>query len=379
MKKALTILYHYFKKLDKLLFIAGLISSALSVVLIYSIYKNGVSSSVYSSTYKTQIIAAALGVICAVILSLIDYNKLAKYWYVFAALGIGLVLLTFTPLGSVREGTAADDKAWLYFAGTSVQPSEFLKIAFILSFSYHVSKVHDKINKPLNLLLLGIHGAIPIGLVSLQGDQGTAIVFAVIFAFILFVGGISWKLIAAAALASPIMAVIAWNFILLDHHKERIMVIFNPDLDPLGAGLQQRQGKIALGSGQLFGKGLFGGDYSYVVEVQNDFIFSYIGQALGFIGCLAVCTVLAFILIKLIINAINAKDDLGKYICVGVFAMIFIHSFLNIGMVLCVMPVIGIPLPFLSAGGSSVLSMYLAIGLALSVYAHSERKNPIFY
>lgn len=379
MKKAMTVVWHYLKKMDKLLLLAALACSGLSVMLLYSIYANKASSFVYSSTYKTQIIATGLGVVCALILSMIDYNRLARLWYLYAPAGILITLLTFTPLGVMREGTAADDRAWLDLGVTTIQPSEFLKIAFILSFSYHLTKVKDKINQPTNLLLLCLHGAIPIGIIALQGDGGTAIVFGVIFIMMFFIAGISWKYILAVVLASPIMGILGWNFILTDNQRDRFLITFNPEMDPLGLGHQQIQGKIALGSGQLYGKGLFGGDYMYVSEMHNDFIFSYLGQVFGFIGCIALCGGLIFIAIKILYNGIIAKDNVGKYICTGVFAMFFTHSVLNIGMVLGVMPVIGVPLPLISAGGSSVLSMYLAFGLVFSVYQHNERNKSIFY
>lgn len=379
MQKVMTVIWHYLKKMDKLLVLAVLACSGLSVVLLYSIYANKASSFVYPSTYKTQFVATGLGLICALVLSMIDYNRLAKLWYIYAPAGVFLVLLTFTPLGMMREGTTADDRAWLNIGVTSIQPSEFLKIAFIVSFSYHLSKVKDKINEPLNLLLLCLHGAIPIGLIALQGDGGTAIVFGVIFVMMFFIAGLSWKYILALVLASPLIGILGWNFILTDNQRDRVLITFNPEMDPLGLGHQQIQGKIALGSGQLYGKGLFGGDYMYVSEMHNDFIFSYLGQVLGFIGCIALCGVIIFIAIKILYDGIIAKDNIGKYICTGVFAMFFTHVVLNIGMVLGVMPVIGVPLPLISAGGSSVLSMYLAFGLVFSVYHHNERNKSIFY
>lgn len=379
MKKVMTVIWHFIKKMDKLLLLAILVCSGLSVVLLYSIYANKASSFVYPSTYKTQVIATGLGLICALVLSMIDYNRLAKLWYIYAPVGVFLVLLTFTPLGMMREGTAADDRAWLNLGVTAIQPSEFLKIAFIVSFSYHLSKVKDKINQPLNLMFLCLHGIVPIGLIALQGDGGTAIVFGVIFVMMFFIAGISWKYILAVVLASPLLGILGWNFILTDNQRDRFLITFNPEMDPLGLGHQQIQGKIALGSGQLYGKGLLGGDYMYVSEMHNDFIFSYLGQVFGFIGCIALCGIIIFIAIKILYNGIVAKDNIGKYICTGVFAMFFTHAVLNIGMVLGVLPVIGVPLPLISAGGSSVLSMYLAFGLVFSVYQHNERNKSIFY
>lgn len=378
LKIMLKLFWRFFRKLDKQLFICVLACSALSVVILYSIVENDVATNVSSSLYKTQLIAAVMGAGCAMFLSLIDYNKLAKLWFLYAPISLAMVLLTFTGLGIQREG--ADDKAWLNLFGiTTIQPSEILKIAFILTFAYHIYKTQDKLNSPLNICFLLLHGGIPIILISMQGDQGTALIFAAIFITMLFVGGISLKYIISALLITPIGAILAWNFLLQPHHKKRIQILFNPAMDPLGVGNQQRQGKIALGSGQLYGKGLFGGDYSYVSEVQNDFIFSYVGQTLGFVGCVVLCAVLCYICLRLISNSSMAKDKLGKLICVGVFALIFTHSVMNIGMVLGVMPVIGVPLPFVSGGGTAMLSMYVAIGLAFSVYAHSGKNAGIFY
>lgn len=377
MKRLFKIIWKYYKKIDKLLLLAVTACACLGVVLIYSIYENKVSRYVYPATYKTQAIAIFLGIFVCVFISLIDYKNLAKLWYLYVPPALFMVLLTFTGLGKQRAG--ADDKAWLDIGITTLQPSEFLKLAFILSFAYHISKVHDKVNQPTHLMLLCFHGCIPIGLIALQGDYGTALVFTSIFVTMLFVGGLSWKYVLSALLASPLLGLLAWNFILQPNHKKRILIIFKPESDRLGTGFQQYQGKIALGSGQLFGKGLFGGDYSYVSEVQNDFIFSYLGQTLGFVGCLVLCGIISFICLKLIKNSLSAKDKLGQLISIGVFSLLFTHAFLNIGMVLGVMPVIGVPLPFVSAGGTAVLSMYIAIGLAMSVYSHSEKKNTIFY
>ena len=378
MKKVMKLVWAYFKKLDKFLLCAVLSCSVLSILLLYSIYLSQVSNSVYPSTYQTQIIASGLGLICAIILSLIDYSKLVKMWYLYAPVALIMVALTFTGLGMKREGTSADDQAWLDLGFTSIQPSEFLKIAFILTFAYHCSKVKDKVNQPVVLGLLCLHAAVPIGLVSLQGDQGTAIVFAFIFFAMLFSAGLSWKYVASAILALPVFSVLAWNFLLQGHHKNRIMIMFNPEADPLGDGFQQLTGKVSLGSGQLLGKGLFGGEYCNVAEIHNDFIFSWIGQTLGFVGCAIFMAVLMFIMLKLVYNSFLANDFTGQLICIGVFAMIFIHTVLNVGMVLLLMPVIGVPLPFVSAGGTSVVAMYLAVGLALSVYSQNKKFNSLF-
>jgi rod shape determining protein RodA len=288
-----------------------------------------------------------------------------------------LVGLTFTSLGYGRG--EADDIAWLDLGIVSIQPSEILKIAFLLSFSMHLSKVGSEINNFGHFLLLCIHGLIPIGIVAIQGDYGTAIVFGFMFAFMMLFGGLSVKYILPILASVPVVVYFLWTYVLGTTHKERIMVLFNPGSDPLGIEYQQNLGKLSLAEGGLFGKGLFKDEYTFVPEMHNDFIFAFVGQALGYVGCVVVLLVFTLICIKLLVNAMHAKDMLGKSICIGTFAMIFIHCIMNIGMVLGVMPVIGVPLPFMSAGGTAMLSMFVAIGLVLSTHSHKEKRKRMFY
>lgn len=363
--------------LDKLLLLAVTLLSGLSVVLLYSIYQNGISDKVQASNYQTQLAALLIGLVCCLILTSIDYHKLVKLWFIYVPISLGLVFLTFTSLGYGRAG--ADDVAWLDLGFISIQPSEFLKLSFLLTFSYHLSKDEEHMNKPLHMLLICLHAAVPIALVAMQGDYGTAIVFCAMFAAMLFSCGIAVWYLLAALVAVPIGCWALWNFVLGSSHKRRIEVLIHPGTDPLGIEYQQDLGLKALGSGQLFGKGLFGGDYVAVPEVQNDFIFSYIGQVFGFVGAIAVLVILCFLCLKILGNCGRAKDKLGRLICIGGFAVLFSHCFLNIGMVLKVMPVIGVPLPFLSAGGTAMLSMYLMIGLVMSTYVHNEKQYRVFY
>lgn len=377
MKNVMAYISKFYKRLDKKLLIPVMACSFFSVFLLYSIYKNQILESVGASYYKTQLIAVLLGLGIALIISMIDYHIIAKLWFIYAPVCIILVLLTFTSLGLQREG--ADDKAWLNLGFTTIQPSEFLKLTFIMTFSYHLSKVQEIMNKPLQVLLLCLHGAIPIMLIVLQGDHGTALVFCVMFVAMIFAAGLSWKYIVAALVISPVAVYVLWTRILSSVQKKRIEILFHPGSDPQGMEWQQNLGKAALGSGQLLGKGFFGKDYVAVPEMHNDFIFAYVGQTTGFLGCMILVAVLAFICIKLISDSRAVKDQLGKLICVGTFAIIFTHCFMNIGMVLVVMPVIGIPLPFLSGGGTAMLSMYAAIGLVMSTYAYKEKKHHVFY
>ena len=256
-----------------------------------------------------------------------------------------------------------------------------MKIAFILTFSYHLSKDEEDMNKPLHMLLLLLHGGIPIGIVGLQGDYGTAIVFAAIFGFMLISAKISWKYLAIAPFAIAGVVAVMWFNFLSQFHKERILILFHPGTDPENIEYQQDLGLAAIKSGGVFGKGLFANsdEYIYVPELHNDFIFAHVGQVFGFIGSLGVLIVLAYICLKVFADSRITRDRLGRFICMGAFGLFFTHCLMNIGMVLKVAPVIGVPLPFLSGGGTAMLSMYVVIGLVLSTYSHRAVTYNVFY
>ncbi len=373
----------YIKRIDKLLICLVLACVLLGALLLYSLYVNSqdqliTNATINMRTVRIQLIAAGLGLGAAMVIAVIDYRWFTKLWWLYVPAALGLTLLTFTSLGtSGLEG--ADDTAWIDLGFMTVQPSEFLKLAFILSFAFHCHKVKDIINNPLVVLSLILHAAVPTGIVMLQGDDGTAIVFVMIFVAILFASGISWKYILGASIAAPIALILMWNFYLQPVHKNRILAIIDPETYGTTDMLYQTEHSlIALGSGQLSGKGLFGGDYSYVPICHSDYIFSYAGQTLGFIGCFAIVVLLLAVLVKILLNGVFACDSLGRNICVGVFSYLLTHCIINIGMVMGVTPVIGIPLPFFSQGGSAILAATVSIGLVLSVYYHSPKFDSIF-
>ena len=378
MKKFIEIASQYFKRLDKFLFIAVSLLGAFGVVMLYSIVKNGTATiDIGARIYKIQAAALAAGMFVSLVIAALDYHKAVRLWVIYVPVCIALVLLTFTDMGMTVESTG--DRAWLNLGFITLQPAELLKIAFICTFSMHLSKAGEDINNFLNVILLVLHAAVPTGLVLMQGDDGTAFVFACIAAFMLFSAGISWKYILPCLIAAPVGVYLLWNYFMKTHQKMRFMVLFDDTLDPMGYGYQQYYAKVALGSGRIFGKGLFSEDFVTVPVAQNDFIFAYIGQAFGFIGCMAVIVLLTFVFMKIFADSRAARDSLGKYICMGIFSWIFLHCVLNIGMVLGVMPVIGVPLPFLSQGGSSLVSLFVGIGLVMSTYSHSEKKYHVFY
>ena len=377
MKNFLNKLSAFLRMSDLILIAAVVALSAVSCMMLYSIASNELIGRCDMSTVHTQIIASVLGLGVVVVLSLLDYNKFARLWMLYAPVALVLVLLTFTGLGYRREG--ADDRNWLAFGTFYLQPSELLKLAFILTFSLHLSRDEEHMNELSHMALLCLHGLVPIGLVAFQGDYGTAIIFAMIFLTEILSAKIALRYIIAGLIAIPTACLIAWNFLLQDTHKNRILVLIHPGTDPENLEYQQDMGLSALANGGTFGKGLLGEDYVIVPEMHNDFIYAYVGQVWGIIGTLAVLVLLVFICLKVLTDSIGSKNLLGKFICIGTFAMLFAHGFMNIGMVLKVMPVIGIPLPFMSAGGTAVLSMYTAIGIVNSTRCHNIRKYRINY
>lgn len=332
------------------------------------------SGATFGRDVQIQLIALILGLVTAIVLSLIDYRTLARFWPVLTVLGVGLVVLTFF-IGIQREG--ADDRAWIALPGNfaTIQPTEFYKIAFIVTFAKHLDAVHENINSWKTFGLLIAHACFPLLLIHLQGDDGTALVFFATALIMIFASGIKLRYIGALAGVGVVSIPIAWFFVLSDMQRTRILDVLLPSQGTQNSTYQAWQGRVAIGSGQLFGRGLFNGPRTQgklIPEVRNDFIFAGIGEELGFVGCILVIFLLFAICIRCLLIARRASDPLGSSICIGVFSILFIHTFINIGMCLSITPVIGIPLPFFSSGGSSMLSVMLLMGLLQSVYLHNR-------
>ena len=327
---------------------------------------------------QSQIIAVIIGVAAALVLANINYRSLASKWKFYVPAAYLLMLSTFVFGVATAERESA--RRWLIIPGInmSVQPSEFLKLAFILSFAYHVYKTQENFNHPLNILLLCAHAMVPVALIQYQGDSGTALMCILIFLTMIFMAGIKPIYMVLAGITVPAAVPIVWSFLLSEWQKRRIQAVLWPtNADYEGTYYQQSRAALAISSGKLTGNGVFNDAYShvYVPEIHNDFIFAFVGDCLGFLGCVAVIIAIALMCVKILYNCGVANDKQGQLICAGVFAMIFFQSAINIFMCLSLMPVIGNSLPFISSGGSSVLANYLGIGLVLSVFKHTKRRK----
>ena len=365
MSKSKFKLKKYLKSTDRVLISLCAITSIYSCILLFSL---GINDKIAMSVFSKQAIFSALGLIIAIVVSKLDYEFMAKMWKLHMPVALTLTLLTFTSLG-VQRAEYIDDRAWLYvpFIGT-FQPSELLKLSFILTFSFHLSLVSKSINKLKTLIPLCIHGAIPVLLIHLQGDDGTAMIFAIIFALMIFKAGLSYKYILSAVGAVAVLAPLMWMFVLSEHQKSRFLAVYSPQNSSKSILWQQYIGKIAIGSGGIAGKGFTSDTFQPVPEEHNDFIFSFLGESMGFLGAIVMLALIIFICLRIVYVIRIADDELGENICVGVFSMIFAQSVINIGMNLSLIPVIGITLPLMSAGGTSVIATYISIGFVLSVY-----------
>ena len=321
-----------------------------------------------------QCFAAVAGAGLFALISTINYEKYAHYTGFIYSLCI-IFLAAVLVVGTGREATGS--KSWIRFGPIGVQPSEIVKIGFIVTFSKLCTKYDDEINKPKNMLKLLLHGAVLLALIMLQPDFGTTMVFIVIIAGILFAAGISYKYIIGAGGLVVAAVPLVWSLFLKEYQKNRIRVLLDPESDPLGTGYHVMQSKIAIGSGGITGKGFGQGTQTqlgYLPVKHTDFIYSVIGEEFGIIGSVLVAALLFGLVIRCLYVAKNAKNKFGSYICIGVACMFLAHIFENIGMCIGLMPVTGIPLPFFSYGGSSMIANMMAVGLVESV---AIRKNDI--
>lgn len=330
------------------------------------------------SEFKKQVLWFVISVPIVILVMMIDYNTIAKispfFYGIFILLLIG-VLFTKPVNGATSWYEITENLKF--------QPSELAKIFIIMFIATVMVKIQknnkNDINKITRVLLILIIAAVPLGLIIMQPDFGTAMSFVVAIAFMFFGAGINKKYIFAVILLLAITIPLAYIYVLPEHAKTRIEVFLNPDIDPRGAGYNIIQSKLAIGAGQLFGMGVLKGNQTqlgYLYPKTTDFIFSVIGEELGFIFSVSVIILYVVMITKSIYVAKTAKNDLGSYIAIGIAGVFLFHMVENIGMTMGLLPITGVPLPFVSYGGSAMITNFMCIAMLLNI--SGQRQKTIF-
>ena len=357
------------KNIEWMILICVFILIIIGCIALYSATLNSGSDEL-----KKQLIWLAVSIPIMIITIFIDYEAIAKISpVVYGGMIILLICVLFT--NPVNGATS-----WFNIGPASIQPAEFAKIFVVILVAYTISKIQkkgkDEISKPLKILLVLAVVGVPVFLIVLQPDYGTAIAFIVATIFMLFVSGINKKYIIVSIIIASITIPLLYMYVLPPHAKTRIDVYLNPELDPRGSGYNIIQSRLAIGSGQLLGMGITKGNQTqlgFLYPKTTDFIFSVIGEEFGFIVAAGVIILYVVLITRSIYVAKTAKDDLGSYIAIGIAGIFLFHMVENIGMTMGLLPITGVPLPFVSYGGSSLLTNLILVGLLLNISGRRKR------
>ena len=360
----------FLRSLDYTLIGSTLILLAVSLVMISSAtHVNTMGEDRYWYLQR-QGLFALLNILVLIVSLNWDYQQLARMakgmYVVNLLLLLGVMLVGHSALGAQR---------WIQIGPVSLQPSEFSKLIMIISLAQLLEERKDKLQTWSDLLPVFLYVGVPFLLVLKQPDLGTSLVFLAILFGMLYVAGIKRKLLFSIFGAGIAIMPIFWHF-LKDYQKKRLTVFIDPGADPLGSGYHIIQSKIAIGSGMLTGKGLFEGTQSqlkFLPENHTDFIFAVIGEELGFIGCVLILSVFFVLIYRGLQIAMSARDDFGCLLAAGIVSMLTFHVLVNVGMTAGIMPVTGIPLPFISYGVSSLTTNMLSVALLLNIYMRRQK------
>ncbi|MDP3059120.1 MAG: rod shape-determining protein RodA, partial [bacterium] len=340
------------RNLDWSLYIAVIMISLLGILMITSASQNNEFGDP-SFYMRKQIIWVVLGHICLLAALYFDYS----IWFevssfIYAA---NLVLLVSVLLLGVSGGGA---QRWIALGGFRLQPSEFAKIAVAITLATQISKL-GKIDSFWKMFICSLHVLVPMSLILIQPDLGTSLVFVVILVAVMYSAGLTTNLLSLMILGASALAPVVWIFGLKGYQRDRLTIFLDPSKDRTGIGYQLMQSIIAVGSGMFAGQGLFNGTQSrlnFLPEQHTDFIFSVVGEELGFIGSILLVLGFFFIIYRIFMIALSAKDAFGRYFAIAIGSFLAFQVIVNIGMTVGVMPITGLPLPFFSAGGSSYLA-----------------------
>lgn len=369
LKRFLPQLRDFVHRADMFLFTMSVICALYGIVVIASAtksYENGSAQFVI-----VQTLALVLGILLFIAMTVIDVDIFAQHWTWLYGLS-ALLLLSLIPFGAVSD---TGNNGWLRFFGIGIQPTEIVKLAFIIVLAKQLAYLKDykNLNSVTSVAQIVGHFILMFGLILVTAqDLGSALVYFFIFAVMLFVAGVKiyWFIMGAAAIAC--MVPIFWTYFLEDYQRNRILAPYDSSIDPDNTGInwQQNQSKIALASGQLTGTGLGEGTQSQSNAIpgkHTDFIFAVIGEELGLIGACLVLLLLMIIVVRCIQVGLRSGSTMSMLVCFGVAATVVFQTFENVGMCIGIAPVVGITLPFFSYGGSSLFSMFAAMGLVSGI------------
>ena len=344
-----------------------LTAAALAVIGVINLYSaTSVSRAALSEIYIQQVYWLVLGGILAAVVTVIDYRHYERLGYVLYVIGIILLLLVFI-LGKDIRGSSR----WISIGSFGFQPSEFMKLFMIIALAKYLHddpKTEERTLK--DLLAPAVLTAVPMVLILKQPDLGTALILILIFATICLLTKIRWQSLVSLTVGLGIAAPILWAYVLKDYQKARVMVFLNPEANLLGAGWHAHHARIAIGAGGWTGQGFMRGtqnQFLFLPDQHSDFPFAVFAEDWGFLGCLVLVGLYMFLVLWAVRIAATAKDRFGAVLAIGVGSLIFWHALFNLGMVTGILPVVGVTLPLFSAGGSSVLTIMIGIGLLMNV------------
>jgi rod shape determining protein RodA len=357
----------FFRRFDFVTLFCALLLVCIGLMTVFSSsYKSGLDE--VRPYFSRQLVWALMGLAAMAVAIIIDYRFIASYAYYFYVIAVALlVVLLF--LGKEVHGS----QRWIHFMGVQVQPSEFVKLATLFALAKYLDDVGEQIREEKYLAGALLLGGLPMGLILLQPDLGTGLVLVALVGGMLFASGIKKNHFIALAAGGFLAVPVFWHF-LKGYQRARLLSFVNPDLDPLGSSYQVIQSKIAVGSGGFAGKGWLAGTQSqlnFLPEQHTDFIFSVFAEEWGFIGSCLLALLYLGLLFQAVKIAESARDFQGSMLAVGILSIIAFQVLVNLLMTVGLMPVTGIPLPFMSYGGSNLLTMMVCVGLLLGIRTRS--------
>lgn len=349
---------------DWALFLTASVLAVIGVINLYS--ATSVSRAALSDIYIQQVYWLVLGGILGAVVAVIDYRHYERLGYLLYGVGIVLLLLVFI-LGKDIRGSSR----WITIGSFSFQPSEFMKLFMIIALAKYLHDDPRSEERSLkDLFVPAVLAAIPMLLVLKQPDLGTALIHGLIFATICLLTRIRWQSIVSLAVSLGIATPLLWSYVLKDYQKQRVLVFLNPDENILGSGWHAHHARVAIGAGGWTGQGFMRGtqnQFLFLPDQHSDFPFAVFAEDWGFLGCLVLVSLYGFLVLWAVRIAATAKDRFGAVLAIGVGSLIFWHALFNLGMVTGLLPVVGVTLPLFSAGGSSVLTVLIGIGLLMNV------------